>query len=187
MYFPFTRVTMFGALTASALATVSLPAVAQDAFSVTSPDVTEGATITDAQYWNNFGCTGENARPALDWTGAPEGTQSFAVTFYDKDAPTGSGFWHWVVYNIPADATGIEAAALPAGAIEGNTDVGVPGYAGPCPPVGRTHNYVYTVHALGTEKIEVPEGATAALTGFFLYQNTLATATIDVVAGPRSE
>lgn len=180
------RTFISAATIASALATTTLPAMAQD-FTVTSPDVAEGSTISDAQYWNNFGCTGENARPALAWTGAPKGTKSFAVTLYDKDAPTGSGFWHWVAYNIPADATGIAGDALPAGTVEGNTDVGVPGFAGPCPPVGRTHDYVYTVHALGTDHLEVPEGATAALTGFFLYQNTLATATLGVIAGPRSE
>lgn len=163
-----------------------VPAFAQQ-FAVTSPDIDEGATIGAAQYWNNFGCTGENVRPALSWTGAPEGTRSFAVTFYDKDAPTGSGFWHWVAYDIPADANGVESNALPAGTVEGNTDVGVPGFAGPCPPIGRTHNYVYTVHALKTDKLEVPAGATAPLTGFFIHQNSIATATLNVVAGPRSE
>lgn len=179
--------TIFSAATvAGVLAATALPVLAQD-FTLTSPDLTAGAAISPDQYWNNFGCTGANARPALAWEGAPEGTKSFAVTFYDQDAPTGSGLWHWVVYNIPADASGLAADALPAGAVEGNTDLGSPGYFGPCPPVGRTHNYVFTVHALGSEALEVSAGATAPLTGFFLYQNTLATATLGVVAGPRSE
>lgn len=180
------RTFISAATIASALATTTLPAMAQD-FTVTSPDVAEGSTISDAQYWNNFGCTGENARPALAWTGAPKGTKSFAVTLYDKDAPTGSGFWHWVAYDIPADATGIASDALPEGTVEGNTDVGVPGFAGPCPPVGRTHNYTFTVHALGVEALEGVAGATAPLTGFFINANSLGQATLNVVAGPRSE
>lgn len=171
---------------AAILATSAAPALAND-FTLTSPDVTEGATIEPSQYWNNFGCTGENRRPALNWANAPDDTKSFAVTFYDKDAPTGSGFWHWVVYDIPAGMAGISGSALPEGAKEGNTDLGQPGFAGPCPPVGRTHTYVYTVHALNTEKLDVPAGATAPLTGFFLYQNTIATATLNVTAGPRSQ
>lgn len=169
---------------AASLGAVAAPAAAAD-FALTSPDVAEGASIKPAQYWNNFGCTGENLRPALHWANAPDGTKSFAVTFYDRDAPTGSGLWHWVVYNIPASATGVDGKSLPAGAIEGNTDLGQPGFFGPCPPVGRKHTYVYTVHALKTAKLEVPAGATAPLTGFFIYQNTIATATLGVTAGPR--
>ena len=170
----------------AAMSAIAGPAVSND-FVLTSPDISEGSEIKPLQYWNNFGCTGENLRPALNWTGAPEGTKSFAVTLYDKDAPTGSGFWHWVAYNIPASATGVDGKSLPAGAIEGNTDVGQPGFAGPCPPIGRKHTYAYTVHALKTDKLELPAGATAPLTGFFLYQNTLATATLNVTAGPRSQ
>ncbi|MFM2397869.1 MAG: hypothetical protein RL341_26 [Pseudomonadota bacterium] len=142
------------------------------------------------QYWNTFGCTGKNTSPDLKWSGAPAGTKSFAITFYDKDAPTGSGFWHWVAYNVPATVTQIEAGALsagklPAGAVEGNTDLGKPGYFGPCPPVGRKHNYEFTVHALKTDKLEIPAGATAAFVGFNLWQNTLSKATLQASAGPR--
>jgi Raf kinase inhibitor-like YbhB/YbcL family protein len=175
---------IIGALTAAIVSTST--AQAAD-FVLTSPDIAEGQTIAADQYWNNFGCSGQNLRPVLEWSGAPAGTKSYAVTFYDNDAPTGSGFWHWVVYDIPADSAGIAADALPVGAIEGNTDVGVPGYAGPCPPVGRTHNYTFTVHALGVDALEGVEGATAPLTGFFINANSLGSATLNVVAGPRSE
>lgn len=169
---------------AASLGAIAAPVAAAD-FTLTSPDVAEGTSIRPAQYWNSFGCTGENMRPALNWVNSPEGTKSFAVTFYDKDAPTGSGLWHWVAYNIPASATGVDGKSLPAGAVEGNTDLGQPGFFGPCPPVGRKHTYAYTVHALKTDKLEIPAGATAPLTGFFLYQNTIATATLSVTAGPR--
>ncbi|KJZ22688.1 YbhB/YbcL family Raf kinase inhibitor-like protein [Tritonibacter mobilis] len=156
-------------------------------FRVTSPDLTADQPISAAQFWNNFGCTGENLRPALNWVDAPQEAKSFAVTFYDQDAPTGSGFWHWVAYDIPADVTGIAADALPEGTIEGNTDLGQPGFFGPCPPIGRQHSYTFTVHALDTDHLEAPEGATAALTGFFIYQHSIAQATVSVLAGPRSE
>ncbi len=177
---------IFTAITAT-VTLFNVGVAAAEEFKLTSPDVAQGQSITGAQYWNNFGCIGDNERPDLNWSGAPDGTKSFAVTFYDNDAPTGSGFWHWVIYDIPATATGIGGDADPLGAVEGNTDVGVPGYAGPCPPVGRIHTYTYTVHALKSEKLDVPNSATAPLTGFFLYQNTIAKATLDVTAGPRSE
>lgn len=115
-------------------------AQAQDTFTLKSPDLQSGQTIPAEYYWNSFGCTGENTRPELAWTDVPEGTKSFAVTFYDNDAPTGSGFWHWSAYNIPADETGV-SADLPAAAVENNTDLNQPGFFGPCPPVGRTHTY----------------------------------------------
>ena len=141
-------------------------------------------------YWNQFGCTGGNVSPALKWSGAPEGTKSFAITLYDPDAPTGSGFWHWVAYNWPANVTSMEegdatSGKLPAGVVEGNTDAGKPGWIGPCPPPGRLHHYTYTVHALKVEKLDVPPGSTAALVGFFLWMNSLGKATVTGTAGPR--
>lgn len=170
---------------AAMTAAAASPAFAE--FRMQSPDIANGEPIKAEQYWNNFGCSGDNARPALSWDGAPEGTKSYAVTVYDNDAPTGSGFWHWVIYNIPADTTSIAADTIPEGAVEGNTDVGQPGYLGPCPPVGRKHTYTYTVHALDTDTLEAPEGATAPLTGFFINQHSIGQARIDVSAGPRSE
>lgn len=180
---------MMKATLLAAAAALGLMSGSAQAFELKS-SLKEGEALSPAFFWNNFGCTGENASPALSWSNAPAGTKSFAVTFYDKDAPTGSGFWHYVLLDVPAGVTAIEAGALaaaklPAGAREGNTDLGKPGFFGPCPPVGRKHNYVYTVHALKVEKLEVPAGATAALTGFFIHQNTLALARLNVFAGPR--
>ena len=114
---------------------------AANALTLTSPDIKPNGKISDEQVANVFGCEGKNVSPALSWSGAPKGTKSFAVSIYDPDAPTGSGFWHWVVVNIPADATSLakgagdpKAAALPVGALQTRTDFGVPGYGGPCPP-----------------------------------------------------
>jgi len=131
-------------------------------------------------------CTGGNLSPELSWQGAPAATKSYAVTIYDPDAPTGSGWWHWVVYNIPASVTRLSAGAgdtsknlLPAGAVQGNTDFGVPGYGGPCPPKGdKPHHYIFTVYALNTDKIDVPSNATAAYVGFNLHAHQLAKATL---------
>jgi Raf kinase inhibitor-like YbhB/YbcL family protein len=158
-------------------------------FELSSKSVKPGGAIGAQHYWNNFGCSGSNVMPDLAWQGAPPDTKSFAISLYDKDAPTGSGFWHWMVYNIPSAATelrgGVAGGTLPTGAVEANTDLGKPGFFGPCPPVGRQHNYVYTVHALKVPKLPVDPGASPALVGFILWQNTLAKATLGVVAGPR--
>ncbi len=158
-------------------------------FVLESNAIKDGGRISAVHYWNCSGCTGNNIMPDLAWRNVPEGAKSFAVTFYDKDAPTGSGFWHWVVYNIPGSTTslpgGVNGGPLPAGAVEGNTDMGEPGYVGPCPPVGREHVYVYTLHALNVEKLPAEIGPTAALVGFALWQNTIAKASLNVVAGPR--
>jgi Raf kinase inhibitor-like YbhB/YbcL family protein len=171
-------------LAAALLLAGAPPATAQRAarFTLTSPDVKPGSTIGQRYAGNVMGCTGQNESPALQWSGAPAGTKSFAVTVYDPDAPTGSGFWHWVVFNIPATATALPVAAgksgaLPTGAVQGNTDLATPGYLGPCPPPGETHRYVFSVYALKTDKIEVPANATAALVGFNLHANQLAKAT----------
>jgi Raf kinase inhibitor-like YbhB/YbcL family protein len=161
-----------------------------DPFTLTSPDVKEGATITTKQVFKGFGCTGENVSPALAWKGAPAGTKSFAVTLYDPDAPTGSGWWHWVVYNLPASTTSLPAGAgdpakklMPTGAAQGRTDFGAPGYGGPCPPPGAPHRYIFTLFALKTDKIDVPQDATAAMIGFNLSAHKLATATLTAKYG----
>jgi Raf kinase inhibitor-like YbhB/YbcL family protein len=157
-------------------------------FTVTSKSL--GTAFTAEQFWNSFGCTGQNGSPDIAWSGFPAETKSFAVTVYDQDAPTGSGFWHWVAYNIPANVNSLAAGAasskqLPSGTVEGNTDLGQPGYFGPCPPVGRQHRYVFTVTALKVEKLDLPATATAAFIGFNLWQNTLARASLSATAGPR--
>jgi Raf kinase inhibitor-like YbhB/YbcL family protein len=139
-------------------------------FRLSSPDLKNG-TFAPAQVLNTFGCTGGNVSPQIVWTGAPGGAKSFVLTMFDPDAPTGSGFWHWVVANIPPTATGIPQGAsktpkMPAGSIETQTDIGTPGYAGPCPPAGTTHRYVLTLYALSVDKIDVTADASGALVGF---------------------
>lgn len=151
------------------------------AFELTSPDpdVKTGRPMTKAQEFNGFGCSGENLSPALEWKNVPAGTRSFAVTVYDPDAPTGSGWWHWVVYNIPATATGLPGGAvvnapLPAGAKQGRNDYGERNFGGACPPAGdRPHHYIFTVHALKVDKLNVPEDASAALVGFNIISNRI--------------
>ena len=149
-----------------------------------------GKPIPADYYANAFGCTAKSTSPTLEWKNEPKDTKSFALTFYDKDAPTGSGFWHYVLFDIPASVHKIEvgdltAGKIPEGSVESNTDTGKPGYFGPCPPVGRKHTYVYTLYALKTEKLGVPPTSTAAYVGFNLWGNTLGKATFTVTAGPR--
>ena len=131
-----------------------------------------------------FGCDGGNQSPHLSWSGAPDGTKSYAVTCFDPDAPTGSGFWHWVVVNIPEDVTELALAAgdgsgIPPGALQTRTDFGQPGWGGPCPPEGdHPHRYVFTVHAVGEEALPVEADTMPAVVGFMLHFNTQATATL---------
>jgi Raf kinase inhibitor-like YbhB/YbcL family protein len=131
-----------------------------------------------------FGCAGENVSPHLKWSGAPAGTKSFAVTCFDPDAPTGSGFWHWLVVNIPpgvhelALGAGSKGGALPKGALQTRTDYGFAGYGGPCPPEGdHPHRYLFTVYAVN-EMLGVQEDTPAAQIGFNLNFKTLAKATL---------
>lgn len=166
----------------ASFAALSSVGAQKSSLKLTSPDIHAGQTIAMPQVASVMGCTGNNVSPALSWSGAPAGTKSFAVTMYDPDAPTGSGWWHWVVYNIPASATSIAAGAgdpkknlLPAGSVQGNTDFGVPGYGGPCPPPkDKPHHYHITLFALDTDKLDVPAAATAAYVGFNLHAHTLA-------------
>jgi Raf kinase inhibitor-like YbhB/YbcL family protein len=133
-----------------------------------------------------FGCAGENKSPQLSWANVPDGTQSFAVTCYDPDAPTGSGFWHWVLVNIPADVLSLDLDAgnpdgsnTPTGALEVRTDFSAPGYGGPCPPEGsHPHRYIFTVHAVGAAQLPVTADTSAAVVGFNLHFSTIAKATL---------
>jgi hypothetical protein len=147
-----------------------------------------GGQATQKQFASAFGCHGQNLSPQLSWENAPAGTQSFAVTIYDKDAPTGSGFWHWVIFNIPAGTTELKTGAgdvskglAPEGSIQINNDGGMPGYIGPCPPPGAPHEYLITVFALKT-KLPLDKTATPAYVGFMLNFNTLAKASIVIYA-----
>jgi len=160
-------------------------------FAITSPSVSEGATIGEKHLFAGFGCTGGNKSPELTWTDAPADTKSFAVIVYDPDAPTGSGWWHWVVFNIPAGTTGLKEGAgdakgamLPPGSVQSVTDFGQPGFGGPCPPAGdKPHRYIFTVHALKLEKLPLEPGASGAMVGFFLGQNTIAKASVTGLYG----
>ena len=162
-------------------------------FTLASPTLKAGATLTDAQVFKGFGCDGKNISPALTWSGAPQGTKSFALTLYDPDAPTGSGWWHWVVYNIPASATGLpegagaaDGTALPAGAMQGRSDFGSAAFGGACPPQGdKPHRYIFTLYALKTDKIDVPADASAALIGFMVHANQLGKATLQTKYGRK--
>jgi len=160
-------------------------------FKLTSADVAAQATISNKQVFKGFGCSGDNISPALSWTGAPAGTLSFALTVYDPDAPTGSGWWHWVVINIPGTISSLKGGAgsadgklLPAGTQQIRTDFGAFGYGGPCPPVGdKPHHYIFTVYALKVPKLDVGTDATAALAGFNINGNKLASATFTAFYG----
>ena len=153
-------------------------------FVLSSPDIPAGGTIPQEFEFNSFGCTGRNESPVLRWQGAPTGTQSLALTVYDPDAPSGSGWWHWMVVDLPPTATELQANAgaagsttLPTGARQIRNDYGSFAWGGVCPPPGdKPHRYVFTVHALSVPKLDVPDDATAALAGFMINANTIATA-----------
>jgi Raf kinase inhibitor-like YbhB/YbcL family protein len=151
-------------------------------FTLTSDEITEGGTIANNQVLNSFGCSGDNVSPSLHWTGAPAGTQSFVLTLFDPDAPTGSGFWHWLAFNIPAATTSIAKGAGTAGAalgggVQGYNDTGANAYAGPCPPAGDApHHYTFTIYAIPTADL-TPDGLSAAATGGLVGFVTLANAT----------
>ena len=164
------------------------------AFTLTSPDIKEGQPIAKRHIYNGFGASGDNLSPALSWSGAPAGAKSFALTCYDPDAPTGSGWWHWVVFNIPASTTSLPNDAgnlkkrklMPKGAIQSRTDFGTPGYGGPCPPAGdKPHHYQITVFAVDVDKlpIAINDKASAASVGFDLHFHTLAKATLTGLFG----
>lgn len=193
------RITVFAAaigLLASAQAAtplkktpmMPLTAAQAAAFKLSSPEIKQGQMLPASYEFTGFGCAGENLSPALSWSGAPVGTQSYAVTVYDPDAPTGSGWWHWMVYNLPAEtrslprgAGSVEKPQLPAGAVQQRIDFGVQGYGGMCPPEGSPpHRYIFTVYALKTPKLDIPADATAALAGYVIHANTLAKSSFTV-------
>ncbi len=160
---------------------LALAAASARAFSLTSPDIKPDAKIGDEQVFDSFGCTGKNVSPALNWTDPPTGTKGYALMVYDPDAPTGSGFWHWVMFDIPADVTGLTKGAgdpksgyAPKGPIQGHNDFGFAGYGGPCPPPGaEPHHYHFMLFALDTQKLDADENATAAVVGFNVHFHTL--------------
>lgn len=183
------------ALIAGGLAGLALlgSAAHADGFKLSSPEIKAGAMMPARFEFNGLGCSGENKSPALQWSGAPQGTKSFAVTVYDPDAPTGSGWWHWSVINIPAevnelkpDAGNVSGANLPAGARQVRIDYGVAAWGGTCPPVGdKPHRYLFTVHALKVDKLDLPADATAALAGFMINANSLGKASFTAKYGRK--
>ena len=165
-------------------------ATAAEKFVLKSADIPPNAKIAVKHVYKGFGCEGGNVSPALEWSGAPAGTKSFAITMYDPDAPTGSGWWHWVVYNIPAATGSLPAGAgdakkglMPKGAVQGRTDYGSVGYGGPCPPPGKPHHYNFRLYALKVPKLEVPEGASAALIAFNVRAQALGEAQLTGMYG----
>jgi Raf kinase inhibitor-like YbhB/YbcL family protein len=149
-------------------------------FTVTSEDVTEGMQMSDKQVYNSFGMSGENISPQLSWSGFPDQTRSFAVTCHDPDAPTGSGFWHWLVIDIPVSVTSLASGAgaasggLPAGAFHVRNDYGTKDFGGAAPPAGESHRYVFAVHAVDSEKLGIDSGVSPAVAGFNLRFHTIA-------------
>ncbi len=155
--------------------------VMAEGFYLSSTDVQ--GQIGNDQVFNSFGCTGRNISPQLHWQNAPKGTKSFAITAYDPDAPTGSGWWHWVVFNIDKSVgtikTGASTKAMPAGAVESITSYGSKGFGGACPPAGdKPHRYIFTAYALDIEKIDQSADARPELIGFFLNSHAIAKASI---------
>ena len=157
----------------SVVALVPGAAFAAKSFTLSSAEIKPGATIAEAPVFNGFGCEGGNVSPSLAWTN------------YDPDAPTGSGWWHWVMFNIPADVNARPAGAgdpagdkAPRGAVQSRTDFGKPGYGGPCPPKGdRPHRYIFTIHALKVDHIDADQEASGALVGFMINANQIGKAT----------
>jgi Raf kinase inhibitor-like YbhB/YbcL family protein len=164
---------------------------AQD-FSLQSPDIAPESTIESQFIFSDFGCTGQNISPALTWEGVPAEAKSLALIVHDPDAVTGvGGFTHWIVYNIPVTATGLEQGAgsadsqtLPEGSVQAMTSFGTPGWGGPCPPAGEEpHRYEFTLYALGAEGLELPETASQAFVGFNINGNALAKASFTAYYG----
>lgn len=166
------------------LLTVCDAVFSQNTFTLTSK--TLGGQVTTNEEFNGFGCTGDNESPELSWKNAPEGTKSFAITMYDPDAPTGSGWWHWLVFDIPSNIKALKAGAgniqlnlAPEGVVQSITDYGVGGYGGPCPPEGHgVHQYVITVYALKTDKLGLEASTNPAVVGYYLWNNTIEKASI---------
>ena len=175
----------FTATLALSLSTIN---ALSDEFTLSSSDIAHGDFMDKAQEFRGFGCEGDNVSPQLSWQGAPKGTESFAVFAYDPDAPTGSGWWHWQLVNIPKNVTSLAAGAggskkdsAPEGSMHISNDYGFKGFGGACPPPGHgAHRYQFTVYALSTT-LELPEDASGALTGYMVKANAIASATIEAL------
>ncbi len=155
-------------------------------FTLTSESITDGSPLANDQVSGIMGAGGSDISPQLSWSGFPETTRSFAVTVFDPDAPTGSGFWHWAVANLPATVTDLPAgvgdgssSGFPGDAITLANDAGSRRFIGAAPPPGHgVHRYFVVVHAVGVEKLDLPESATPAYLGFNLFSHAIARAII---------
>lgn len=164
------------------VAAISFSVSAAQTFTLSSSDISANKPLSEKHVFQGFGCSGANISPQLSWHNPPAGTKSFAITVYDPDAPTGSGWWHWTVVNIPADVYAIAAGAgaqkqakLPEGAVQGRNDFGFSGFGGACPPAGaKPHRYQFTVWALSSDKLPIDSNASGALVGFMLNSNVIA-------------
>lgn len=159
-----------------------------DTFTLKSEDITEGKHMSSAQEFSGFGCQGANQSPQLSWSGVPEGTKAFALFAYDPDAPTGSGWWHWQVVNIPSHITSLPADTgregnleLPKGSKSIKNDYGVAAFGGACPPKGHgIHRYQFTLFAL-SQTLVLPENPSSALTGYMVKAHSLASSTLEAL------
>ncbi|QUR67954.1 YbhB/YbcL family Raf kinase inhibitor-like protein [Mycobacterium spongiae] len=153
-------------------------------FGLASTSITAGQPLATPQVSGIMGAGGQDVSPQLSWSGFPDGTRSFAVTVYDPDAPTLSGFWHWAVANLPADVTELPAGVgdgreLPGGALTLVNDAGMRRYIGAAPPPGHgVHRYYVAVHAVDVDRLDLSEDASPAFLGFNLFQHALARAVI---------
>lgn len=168
------------------LASMSLSAAE---FTLTSPDIKPGEYMDKKQEFIGFGCTGENLPPALSWHNPPEGTKSYALTVYDPDAPTGSGWWHWQIVNIPKEVNELAVGAnsetsklAPIGSLQIENDYGQAGFGGTCPPKGHgDHRYQFTIHALKVERLDLNAKVSGALAGYMIKSNAIGSATIEAL------
>ncbi len=155
-------------------------------FTLTSEDVADGQHMANTHVFNDWGFGGENLSPQLSWSGFPAETKSFAVTCYDPDAPTGSGFWHWVLFDLPATVTELPTGAGAEDAkigVQARNDYGIKAFGGAAPPPGEPHRYVFTVHALDVESLGIGSDVSPAVAGFNITAHTLARATLVPVYG----
>lgn len=179
---------MFKSLKLIALLSLSISAATQaSSLTLSSNDIAQGEFMSKTQEFDGFGCNGDDLSPHLKWSNAPKGTKSFAITAYDPDAPTGSGWWHWQIVNIPANVSELATGAgsttknlAPKGSFQVANDYGSKGFGGACPPAGHgVHRYRFTVYALSVEKLDLPKGASGALAGFMINANTIESSTIE--------
>jgi len=174
-------------LITSMMSSLLFISASSSALELSSTDITHGKFMSKTQEFNGFGCSGKDTSPHLQWTSIPKGTKSFAVTAYDPDAPTGSGWWHWQIVDIPVSVTELKSGAgnannknIPKGSTQTSNDYGITGFGGACPPEGHgTHRYQFTVHALAVETLSLPKNASGALVGYMINANSIASSSIE--------